>query len=467
MVMAAGIYTRISDDRGGTLLGVTRQRTDCMALAERLAWPVGSIYEDNDVSAYSGKPRPAYRRMLEDLRGGRIDAIVAWHPDRLYRSTRDLEELIDISDACQASIQTVTAGTVDLASPTGRAVARTVGAWARFESEHKSERIRRQQAQLALSGEPSGGGTRPFGYASDRKTLDDAEAAVVREMAVRVLAGDSLRSLATDLNTRGVRTPAGNEWYPSVIRDLLLRPRYSGQRQYRGEVVAAAKWPAIISRSDAARLAALLHDPDRRKNRSPRRYLLTGGLLRCQGCEQPLVARPRADGSRRYVCAKGPALPGCGATFVLAAHVEPWVVEGVLHRLSSPHLVRALTPESENEPEVSLAIREMDSDAALLEEMAAKLGRREITLAVFNAFQAPVRSRRATNMAVLNRQRDTSALADLLGNPAGVREAYEGLLTLAQQRAVIAAVLDFATVGPAVRGRNRFDPARISPVWRV
>jgi DNA invertase Pin-like site-specific DNA recombinase len=254
MPQAAGIYTRISDDRNATHLGVTRQRQDCEDLARRLGWPIAAHYEDNDVSAYSGKTRPEYRRMLDDLRLGRIDAILAWHPDRLYRSLRDLEELIDLAEASGALIQTVSAGTVDLASPTGRAVARTIGTWARFESEHKAERIRRQQAQLALSGRPSGGGTRPFGYAVDQVTLDATEAAVIREMKDRVLAGDSLRSLATNLNARGVRTPTGRQWRQSVIRALLLRPRYSGQRQYQGEVVAKATWPAIISPSDTARL---------------------------------------------------------------------------------------------------------------------------------------------------------------------------------------------------------------------
>src|ERR1039458_154791 len=105
MAQAAAIYTRISDDRTGSHLGVTRQREDCEALAQRLGWPASDYYEDNDLSAYSGKPRPEYRRMLDDLRSGRIDAIVAWHPDRLYRSPRDLEELIDLIDARGALIQ--------------------------------------------------------------------------------------------------------------------------------------------------------------------------------------------------------------------------------------------------------------------------------------------------------------------------------------------------------------------------
>ena len=76
MPAAAAIYARISSDPEGTMLGVTRQVTDCRALAERRGWRVADTYIDDDVSAYKGKPRPQYRRMLDDMRAGAVDAVV-------------------------------------------------------------------------------------------------------------------------------------------------------------------------------------------------------------------------------------------------------------------------------------------------------------------------------------------------------------------------------------------------------
>lgn len=73
---AAGIYVRISSDPDGTALGVERQARDCQELARSRGWRVASVYEDNDVSATRGKPRPAYARLLADLRAARIDAVV-------------------------------------------------------------------------------------------------------------------------------------------------------------------------------------------------------------------------------------------------------------------------------------------------------------------------------------------------------------------------------------------------------
>ena len=43
---------------------------------DRLSWKVAEVCRDNDVSAYSGKTRPDWERLLADVRAGDIDAIV-------------------------------------------------------------------------------------------------------------------------------------------------------------------------------------------------------------------------------------------------------------------------------------------------------------------------------------------------------------------------------------------------------
>ncbi|MFJ6384971.1 recombinase family protein [Kitasatospora sp. NPDC092039] len=158
----AAIYCRISDDRVGAGLGVKRQETDCRSLCGRLSWPVGRVYVDNDLSAYSGRPRGDYRALMADLWTGPQNAVAAWHTDRLHRSPLELEEFIDLCDRRHILVETYLAGPLDLTTPAGRAVARTLGAWARYESEHKAERSRRKALELAETGQVSGGGYRPF-----------------------------------------------------------------------------------------------------------------------------------------------------------------------------------------------------------------------------------------------------------------------------------------------------------------
>ncbi len=85
---SVAIYARISQDRDGEGLGVKRQLGDCREDAARRGWTVAEEYVDDDISAYSGKLRPAYERMLSDIEGRRRDAVMVWHMDRLHRPHR-------------------------------------------------------------------------------------------------------------------------------------------------------------------------------------------------------------------------------------------------------------------------------------------------------------------------------------------------------------------------------------------
>ena len=72
-------------------------------MAASLGWGVAGEYVDNDVSAYSGKRRPEYERMLADLADGLIDAVLVYHPDRLTRQYKELEAFIDAVDRPDSS----------------------------------------------------------------------------------------------------------------------------------------------------------------------------------------------------------------------------------------------------------------------------------------------------------------------------------------------------------------------------
>lgn len=322
-------------------MAIGRQLEDCEALAARRGWQVVERYVDQDVSAYSGGVRPGYRRMLGDIEGREIDAVVVWHLDRLHRQPKELEEFLDVCDASgQVALESVT-GTVDLATHDGRFTARILGAVAKKESDDKSRRIRRKHEEIAAAGGVSGGGSRPFGYEADKRKLRLDEAGVVRECTTRLLAGEAVRSICASLNERGIETSAGGQWSPQTLRRLLMSARISGQREHKGEIVAPASWPAIITPAETERIRALLTDPARRTNKTARRYLLVR-LLRCGLCGATLVSRPRQDSTRRYVCASGPGFSGCGRITIVADTLEAFVTEAVLYRLDSPELAAAL-----------------------------------------------------------------------------------------------------------------------------
>ena len=280
--MRATIYARISSDREGAGLGVQSQEADCRDLAASLGWNVVSVHTDNDVSAYSGKPRPGYRAMLEEIKAGEVDAVLAWHTDRLHRSVTELEEYATLCDAHTVTTHTVKAGHIDLATPSGRLVARQLGSVARYEVEHMVERQRRAKLRSASAGKWKGG-RRPFGYASDGIQIIEAEAAVIREAAGSVLAGESLRGVSCRWNAAGLVTSTGGPWDGMKLRRVLLRPRNAGLMEHLGEIVGPAEWAPVLPEEQWRAVAAVLtgHEPHHHHGKRPEMARVRSVPLRC------------------------------------------------------------------------------------------------------------------------------------------------------------------------------------------
>ena len=464
-MVRAAIYARISSDRDGDNLAISRQVADCEALAARQGWQVAERYVDSDISAYGGKLRPDYRRLIADIEAGAVNGVVVYNLDRLHRQPRELEEFIEVCR--RAGIEDKLAscqGHVDLATHHGVLTARLLGAVAAMESDDKSRRIRRKHEEIAQAGRPSGGGSRPYGFEADKVTIRAAEAAVIRECATKFLKGQTIRSLCAELTARGVPAVGGGPWTTQSLRRMLRAGRISGQRECRGEIVGRASWPAIITPAQTARIRTLLADPGRRTNKSARRYLLVR-LLRCSHCEATLVSRPRGDGQRRYVCATGPNFAGCGRTIIAAEPLEQFVVEAVLYRLDSPELAASLSGRS-RDPDAERFQLEVEQTQAQLTELAETYANRVVTLQEWLAARGPIEARLASAKKQLGKLNRTTVLDDYVGNAQALRERWADL-DLSRQHAIVAAVLDHLVVGPARRGYNRFDPGRLTPVWRI
>src|SRR5919202_223900 len=112
-MVRAGIYARISSDREGDNLAISRQLADCERLAERRGWTVVERYIDSHISAYNGRRRPEYLRLLDDVDAGAVQAVLVYHADRLHRHPRELEEFIDLCQRSKTKIGKVS-GDLDL-----------------------------------------------------------------------------------------------------------------------------------------------------------------------------------------------------------------------------------------------------------------------------------------------------------------------------------------------------------------
>ena len=91
----AGVYIRVSTEdqaREGFSLG--EQEDKLLQLCKFKELEVYKVYKDAGISAKDMEHRPAFQEMLQDMRDGKINYIVAYKLDRVTRSVRDLEELI-------------------------------------------------------------------------------------------------------------------------------------------------------------------------------------------------------------------------------------------------------------------------------------------------------------------------------------------------------------------------------------
>lgn len=474
--MDAGIYARISLDGDGLGLGVARQEEDCRALAAKLNWDVVDVYVDNDVSATRSKVRPAYQAMLADARSGRIQGILIYSVDRLTRTPRELEDIVDLAASTGLRLANVR-GDIDLATSQGRGMARMLGTFARMETEAMSARLKRKFAEKAASGEPHG--YAPYGFVRRIPTdengtptgtvgLDFAvpqQAAVVREAASRVLARESLRAVVADFNERGIPAPQTERWNSTTLKQLLLRPANAGLRQHRGVVVGESRSEAILTKEVHYQLVALLTDPSRRSNHDGPgfKYLLTG-IARCGLCGGTMrrlegrLQKGKSGGTKRQ-----PPAYSCSECFKVRRNqdkTEETVVATVVARLSKPDAASLF--DTGDPGEALAALSELDALDARLATAADSFADGDIDGPQLKRITAGIRDQKVGAEKRLVRARPSTPLLALAG-AADVRAAWDAL-PLDAQREVVDTLM-VVTIVPVGSGR-RFTPESIQIEWK-
>lgn len=451
----------------GAGLGVERQESDCRDLAERLGWTIVAVHSDNDMSAYSGKPRPGYLALLDGITAGTVDAVIAWHSDRLHRSPVELETYIGVCTDADRDVPThcVKAGQVDLATPSGRAIARTLGAWARYEVEHMIERQKAAKAQAAAAGKYRGG-PRAYGYARDGLTVVDAEAAIVREMSDRALAGESLRSLVRELNARGVPTSTGATWKGPSLRDVLVRYRNAGLIEHQGRELGDAAWPAIVDVDVWRAVRALLTDPARRTSTSATERFLGAGVYRCGICDDGTTMRSSALRAGYPATTPAYRCREYGHIVRKAAPIDELVSEAVIEVLSVPGA--ALDLFEPGAVDTGLLRSRATALRARLDDMAAMFGAGTI-----DARQ--LASGSESNRVQLDEVEAQLAAAVATSPLAGVADADDvaaawAAQSVSRQKAIVNALMT-VTIHPAPRGRlpggARFHPESVEIVGKA
>lgn len=488
----AAIYARISSDDEGSGAGVDRQVADCTSLCVARGWSVDSshVYVDNDISASTGRHRPGYERLLASVSAGELDAVVAYHLDRITRRPVELEQFLDTCQLANLAHFATVTGDFDLGSDDARFTARILGAVARKEADVISRRVARAARERAVEGRPNGGGRRSLGYTLAREVVEE-EAEVVREMAARVLAGESLMSIGVELTARGQRGPGGAALDSRSIGRLLRNPMIAGLRSHQGEIVAQGTWEALVAREEWERVVRVLDERGRARASWTPKYLLAG-RIECGLCHAPMVATPRyrvVDGERvlvrAYGCrAKKHGGSGCGGVSITAevadvgkggeiggrVGIERFVCDWLLDRLAGP---READPGVLLHPptgdggvgltEVVELRREVDSDAAALIEL-------DDDYRIYRVVERAVWMRQRVQL--VRRIDANNERIQVLTSVVHFDEAMVDLhelhsLPFERKRAVIRHYIDRVVVKPIAAGRRVEERVEVFPNPRV
>ena len=230
-------YARVSTGKDAMLHSLSAQVSYYSKMIQsHNGWMYCGVYSDEAVTG-TKRERAGFQHMIEECRQGNIDLVITKSISRFARNTvtllqtvRELKSLgIDVFFEEQ-HIHTMSAD--------GELMMTILASYAQEESRSASEnqkwRIRRgfERGELVNL-------RFLFGYKIEkgRVTVDPEKAAVVREVFRRALEGESLTSLAIDLNRRGFTGVLGGKWNSMRIREMLSNEKYLGnallQKQYR------------------------------------------------------------------------------------------------------------------------------------------------------------------------------------------------------------------------------------------
>jgi DNA invertase Pin-like site-specific DNA recombinase len=133
--MKVGIYARVSTAEQQTL---PLQLKDLHDYAKRRKWKVEAEVVD---IASGAKTRPKRQELLKLARQRKIDCILVWRLDRFGRSLADLITTLDELNSLGVSFVSLNES-LDLTTPSGKALAGMLAVFAEFEREILRERVR-------------------------------------------------------------------------------------------------------------------------------------------------------------------------------------------------------------------------------------------------------------------------------------------------------------------------------------
>lgn len=328
MKYLCGIYKRVSTEERAQIiegsLDSQEHRLKQFAEFKNASQPgwgdVVDVYSDEGLSAKDTN-RPAYQRMMRDIRKGRVNLILVTDLSRLSRNILDFCLLLQELKKYNAKFLSLKEQ-FDTSTPAGEMMVFNMINLAQFERKQTAERVSLNFHSRATRGLWNGGPLL-LGYKGDPNNkshllVDEVEAESVRKVFKLFITegtvGKTLKALEGGAIKPKVhagraykRVNAGT-WTRSTLYQLLRNPAYVGVREinkknegkdpdhlqpYQRFHKVNATWPAIVDDITFAKVKRALDETQRlereRLSHAHERPYIATGLLFCKECSRPLM----------------------------------------------------------------------------------------------------------------------------------------------------------------------------------
>lgn len=224
-IKSAGIYIRVSTfDQAREGFSLIEQEERLKEFCKFKRYNIYKVYQDAGISAKNDK-RPAYQEMIEDVKKGNINVIVALKLDRLTRSVYDIEKLMKFVNDYECDIDCM-ADESNTTTSNGRMVMRIMTSVSQNEIEKCSERTKFGMAGAIKNGHIPNR-TRLGFKRENKKLVPDP---LTKDIIVRIfdlyLEGKSHQAIANIYNKEKVL--GKTNWYDSTIQKILSNELYKG-----------------------------------------------------------------------------------------------------------------------------------------------------------------------------------------------------------------------------------------------
>ncbi|WP_170320056.1 recombinase family protein [Polyangium spumosum] len=336
--MRAALYVRRSTEEHQAD-SIEVQTGEGRRYIERKGWSLdpAHVFVDDAVSRAEFKKRPGLFSMLNAAEKKAFDVVVVRDESRLGGDTNRTSLLIqDLLDSGARLFYYFSDEEVRVDGAIDKFMVSVRSFASELEREKISQRTRENHSVKARKGLVTGGKT--YGYSNvevkdgERRlrveyAINEDEAKIVREIFTRYADGEGLKSIAKDLNARGVPSPRGRGWAQSALLPMTERETYIGiltwgraEKAYRGGTKVRVPRPEhewtrvemphmrivddeLWNRVQARKVKKTSFGRTRNSG-APPKYLLSG-LSRCGVCGGRLQVIPGKAGvepTRVYIC---------------------------------------------------------------------------------------------------------------------------------------------------------------------